>query len=546
MISQARQHRSRLATLLGMLAASAGVCLAAPAPTLGDEPDPPEVAIGERLFLETRFAQFFHANCDGDVNRRLADGDRVMEQTVTPGRPAPGAFAGKSMNCRACHLVDEFKETGLGNRTYADFARRSPVPARDDGRTVTPRNSPALVNAMVGGPQRTFLHFDAEFASAEDLVQGTLTGEQALAVRHLAQVIREDDGSGELAREFGGAYRVVLAGTDPAIPPELRLPRRYRLDVARATDARILVAIARLVGAYLESLEFARDDEGRYTGSPYDVFLAKNHLPRLPHRGESDRDYSRRLLAAVQSLAEPQFVSDADRQFQLHRQPFQFGPEELAGLKLFFTERAQAGRSAGNCIACHAAPHFTDFRFHNTGAAQEEYDALHGRGAFAQLEVPGQKERLEQAGRFLPPSPVHPRAPGRFMDVPSVDRPGYTDLGLWNVFGNPALPGPQARLLALLRGETGNARADVETLLPLTIARFKTPGLRDLGHSAPYLHTGRFDSLEKVILFYREAASAARDGVLRNPAPELRDIRLDPADVPSLAAFLRALNEDYE
>jgi len=59
--------------------------------------------------------------------------------------PIPDPFAGQGINCRNCHLVDDVKDTpGGGNRSYADFARRSPVPARDDGRTVTPRNSPSL------------------------------------------------------------------------------------------------------------------------------------------------------------------------------------------------------------------------------------------------------------------------------------------------------------------------------------------------------------------------------------------------------------------
>ena len=32
--------------------------------------------------------------------------------------------------------------------------------------------------------------------------------------------------------------------------------------------------------------------------------------------------------------------------------------------------------------------------------------------------------------------------------------------------------------------------------LPLTIALFKTPNLRDLGSSQPYLHTGRMNTIE--------------------------------------------------
>ena len=69
--------------------------------------DPAKVAIGERLFLETRFSQFFFAHAKGDPNPALANGDRVVESTVTTGAPLPGPFAGFAMNCRACHLVNE-------------------------------------------------------------------------------------------------------------------------------------------------------------------------------------------------------------------------------------------------------------------------------------------------------------------------------------------------------------------------------------------------------------------------------------------------------
>jgi cytochrome c peroxidase len=83
-------------------------------------------------------------------------------------------------------------------------------------------------------------------------------------------------------------------------------------------------------------------------------------------------------------------------------------------------------------------------------------------------------------------------------------------------------------------------------LLERAIARFKTPGLRDLGHSGPYLHTGQADNLEQVVGLYGRFAALARAGTMRNPAPELAGIALVPDDVRALAAFLPALNEDYE
>ena len=169
-----------------------------------EDADPAEVAIGERLFLETRFAQFFFAKAGGDPNAALPSGDPVMDRTLTARGTLPGPFAGASMNCRACHLVDEHSATPRApNRTYADFARRSPLPDREDGRTVTTRNAPSLVSATQ--PRQSFLlHFDGEFATLEELVRETLLGrnfgwlpsERAQALAHVAHVIRGDDGCG--------------------------------------------------------------------------------------------------------------------------------------------------------------------------------------------------------------------------------------------------------------------------------------------------------------------------------------------------------------
>lgn len=46
----------------------------------------------------------------------------------------------------------------------------------------------------------------------------------------------------------------------------------------------------------MDSLLFSRDAAGAYDGSPYDVFLRQNRLPRQPADGETDRAYSERLL----------------------------------------------------------------------------------------------------------------------------------------------------------------------------------------------------------------------------------------------------------
>jgi cytochrome c peroxidase len=534
--------------------------------------DPAEVTLGERLFLETRFAEFFARN-SLDVNAPLAVGDPVVAQTLTTSAPLPGPFAGESISCRSCHLVDEqLEEAGGGMRSYADFARRSPVSARADGKTTAARNSPSLVNASLPRPGGIILHFDGEFPTLESLVRGTLTGrnygwlpaEASFAVAHIARVVKADDGSGALAQEFGGAYRAVLGGVDPSLPPEFVLPAEFRVDVDRASDSEIVDAVARLIAVYVEQLVFAQDPDGAFDGSPYDAFLARNRLPRAPRRGESPAAYTARLRRALNALRAPVFVADGP--FEFHAQNREFGALELRGLRVFLRQaplrplRSEeiARGGVGNCASCHAAPNFTDFSLHNTGATQLEYDALHGAGAFARLPVPALTERNADPDRWLPATAAHPNAAEPFRAAPSAADARLTDLGVWNVFANPDMPAAQAKLartLCLLQRERAAGLAgDVASafslcspaaLLERALAAFKTPGLRDLSHSAPYLHTGEFDSLEAVVGFYRRAADEARRGSLRNAAPELRGIALRPEDAQALAAFLRSLNEDY-
>jgi hypothetical protein len=82
------------------------------------------------------------------------------------------------------------------------------------------------------------------------------------------------------------------------------------------------------------------------------------------------------------------------------------------------------------------------------------------------------------------------------------------------------------------------------TALPVTIALFKTPTVRDLVSSEPYLHTGQMDTIEDVLNFYGSFSGFARAGFVRNAAPELSAISFDGSAIVPLAAFLRALDEE--
>jgi hypothetical protein len=610
--------------------------------------------IGERLFLETRFAEFFFTNSGGDANADLTNGDPVMNFTVSPiyGN-LPGPFAGKSMNCRACHLVEEQESTG--NRTYGDFAARSPIPNIGDGRSTTTRNAMPLVDALLPRATPLLLHNDGQFASVHDLIIETLTGrnygwtpsQYATAIHHLANIIRNDDGSGDLAQQYGGwSYTVTFEGLGE-VESQYLIPPSNRMDVAvtdtnspnYVSDDQIVENMASLIQQYLQTLVFSQaTNTGAFNGSPFDVFLIKNGLPQQPSPNETPLQYGRRLLRLAAGLSNPRWVTDpADGHFitNARGQLFEFGSNELAGLEIFLTDSSNlaaatnlqhqgvtTGIEVGNCIACHAPPAFTDFLFHNNGAAQEEYDAIFGDGSFMALKVPGLCARQSNYDAYLPPTTNHPNATGNFELPPVAGSPGQVDLGLWNVFANPDFPAPQAALQQILpqlfsvpspqitfaamsgntftfQGTNGTPGWTYYVLgattlqLPLagwrviatnsfdsqgcfsftnsivpgategfyalalgtlpadqalsnTIALFKTPTVRDLVSSEPYLHTGQMISIEETLDFYVNFSALARSGMVRNAAPQLSGISLDASSVSPLAAFLRALDEaDY-
>jgi cytochrome c peroxidase len=528
------------------------------APTESDA-TPPADSIGEALFLDTRFAEFFAANMVG-VNQPLPNGDPVVEQVETTNGPLAGPFAGQSINCRSCHFVTEFQGvTGGGNRTYSDFTTRSPISLsqpQPNGFTHTPRNAMQMVDSFTSRSGPMFLHFDGEFATGEDLVVGTLTGRNFgwlpsrynQAIAHIAKIIREDDGSSQLGadRLDGLSYSVIFKGTDPRITPDILLPPEQRLDVSTATDMQVVNEIAICMAQYMKDLLFQRDAFGRYIGSPYDNFLRVNHLPQAPLSGETKAQYNQRLQQQVLALKNPIYITPEDGSYKYHKQPFQFGALEMQGLKIFLASASggAVNAHAGNCAACHQAPDFSDFVFHNNGVSQEEYDAVHGSGAFMNLYMPDSATRLANFDNYMPASPNHPDASEAFRHEALAGNAQLADLGLWNVYLNPDIPNPQENLKAFVCG--AGKDCSVDQGLASTIAQFKTPVLRDLEDSAPYFHNGSAATFNDVINHYMTLSELARADAMRNAPLEFANMSLSQDDMAALVAFLQSLTEDYD
>lgn len=533
---------------------SAGLLLTGAFLRADDNTAPAEIQVGERLSREIRFTHYFARESRGDVNAELLEGEPSQDYVDTDRGPLKGAFAGLANNCRSCHPANEYiRQRGM--RGYADMSARSPVERREDGMKRTLRNSPAFIDIGAQPTEYPLFHFDGEFSNLRELTvetmagrhYGWLPGERDAALKQIVKVIREDKGLSLNQNDDGGSYASVFAG-GPEVTERLLLPERYRLDVAKATDARILDRIGELVEVYMHSLQFARDEDGLYSGSPYDAFLAANNLPRKAEPGESPRAYSRRLLEAVERLEKPVFIDDIEREMVSFMEPksFRFDAKAFAGMKIFLREpdpKKPGATATGNCASCHTPPSFTDLSFHNTGASQAEYDSVHGVNAFARLVIPKLRERAENPKAYLPANAAMPDAQGPFAAIPEKRRPGRTDLGVWNVFANPTMPRAQEALrFVLARGRKG---VSDEQLLDESVGLFKTPTLRLLGQSEPYLHDGSRHSLASVVLFYEDMFAKAASGSLRNASPEMIGPRLDYRDRAALVAFLESLNEDY-
>lgn len=157
------------------------------------------------------------------------------------------------------------------------------------------------------------------------------------------------------------------------------------------------------------------------------------------------------------------------------------------GFKLF-TGKAQ-------CSACHSVGNdhalFTDHAFHNTGIGYRE---AMGREAKTQ--------RVQVA-------------PGVFVDVDtqliaSVSEAKSNDLGRYEVTQNPD-----------------------------DRWRYKTPSLRNVGLTAPYMHNGSLSTLKEVVEFYD------RGGIANETLdPLIKPLNLIPAEIDDLTAFLQSLTGD--
>ena len=156
--------------------------------------------------------------------------------------------------------------------------------------------------------------------------------------------------------------------------------------------------------------------------------------------------------------------------------------EAQRGLKIFM--------GSGSCHLCHTGPWFTNLEFHNIG--------------------------LES-----PPGPLPDI--GRTQGVEGVLQDTFNGLGAYS-------DAPEASVNDKLRFLKRNAS--------LTDGAFKTPTLRNIAQTGPYMHDGRFEQLDDVLSFYNELPGTASVG---HREESLQPLELSDDDRRALRSFLESL-----
>ena len=501
-------------------------CISLSVNLFAQEEDPPEVQLGERLFMEERFSQFFYQHSNGNLNHKLKSGDPILEKIQTDLGLFDHPMKGGQISCASCHFVDQLSSISrFAALTYNDFHRRSPVPDRQDGLTRTTRHTSNMVGVVIKDQP---LHWDGEFFSGTELACASLTGrnmgwqlfESGEARKHIVQILKKDDGS---FAESGKSYQEEFSSLG--------------VNITTLKDDELLEKACGFISDYMESLEFVKDSRG-HIGSAYDQFLEVNGLPRKPNFGQTAREYADALRQEIMKLKKWRWVRPST--MRIHNHTSKFEELELEGAKIFF------GR--GQCAQCHTPPDFSDFGFHVTGMAQFDYDATHGAGSFANFYVPSHRERMSDPSLYLIPTEKNPHRLGVMRSEPRSDDPRRADLGVWNNFLHPEKESLREPLRQKIC-ESLNIDLcfyDDEFLLAKSAGMFKTPGLRSLGQSAPYFSNGMGSDLRQSIQIYVAVSHMARHGKLVNGDEILHEMTLSSEDALPLKAFLEALDEDYE
>ena len=203
-------------------------------------------------------------------------------------------------------------------------------------------------------------------------------------------------------------------------------------------------------------------------------------------------DAAKAIAAFLETLASPRTAFDEFRDALAHQDAAaiaRYPADAQRGLKIF------VGR--GNCWVCHFGPGFSNGEFHDVGMPF--------------LVEPGRVD------------------PGRYAGIQRVRGDRFNLLGAFN--DQPAQPDSL--------GQAASLKTATVNLQHRNWGEWRTPSLRGLGATAPYMHDGRLATLRDVVRHYSELNE---DRLHADGEALLKPLRLADAEIDDLLAFLRSLD----
>jgi len=190
--------------------------------------------------------------------------------------------------------------------------------------------------------------------------------------------------------------------------------------------------------------------------------------------GKAIEAYERKIIS--KGSAFDHFVSSIDEPAEIS-----FSESARRGLRIF------VGR--GQCLLCHSGPNFSDGEFHNIG---------------------------------LPRHPDLPRDSGRFVGIRKVQADRFNGIG---EFSDD-------------QGKEANVKLRYIVVKMNNLAEFKTPSLRNVAQTAPYMHDGRFKTLREVLHHYSKLPG---EPPLGHREETLKPLHFAEQEMRDLEAFLKSL-----
>jgi cytochrome c peroxidase len=168
--------------------------------------------------------------------------------------------------------------------------------------------------------------------------------------------------------------------------------------------------------------------------------------------------------------------------------PMAMTPAAIRGAKLFI------GKAA--CNECHRGPMFTDFKFHNIGCPQQ--------------------------GQNVPAIDVGRQGKGMFMKNDPMNRAGaFSDFV------------DDTHINALMEQEA--------TVSNLLLGSFRTPTLRNIERTQPYMHDGVYTNLWDVVEHYNFGGGTGTFSGRKEAA--IAPLLLDDGELDDIVEFLRSLSD---